>query len=731
MYMRSGLIGNGSKVFDSMSQRTFSNSTSLLAGYMLSGFQDEHLNNFFKMQGEGIRPNQFNFAAALASSALHAASEKGRILHGQLIKFGYQSTVFVGNSLMNMYSKCRLFKDAKSVFESMDCKDSVSWNSMMSSLVSNGSYGEALELFIQMRALGIQPTQSSFVTAAKICAKLKNSAVARQLHSCLVKEGYGLDMNTITALLVAYIRCFEMVQAFQLFSSMAETRNVVSFTALIGGYIQNGNHNQAAILFSQMRRDGIEPNEFTYSTVLTASPMISPSLIHGLVIKTEYECVPSVGTALLDAYAKLGNTHDALLVFRMIDEKDIVTWSAMLASYSQVGDADGSIKLFMEMLKEGVLPNEFTLSSIVTVCACAAAAVGQGRLFHAVSIKCRRQDSVCASSALVTMYAKKGCIESAHKVFVRQSKRDMISWNSMISGFAQHGYGKKALDIFGEMEALGLEMDVKTFIAVIMACARTGLVDQGRRYFNSMVSDYEIPPTMEVYACMIDLYGRAGDLEEAMKLVKAMPFEADAMVWRILLGACRVHRNVELGEIAAENLMRLEPRDSAAYVLLSNIYSAAGDWQKRDIVRKLMDDRRVKKEAGRSWIQVKGKVHAFVASDTSHPLADQIYLKLQEMVLKVKEKGHVADTMFVLHELGHEHKEALLARHSERLAIAFGLISTPDGTPLQIVKNLRVCGDCHAVIKLLSETEGREIVVRDSIRFHHFNAGSCSCGDFW
>ncbi|XP_020577035.1 pentatricopeptide repeat-containing protein At2g27610 [Phalaenopsis equestris] len=714
-----------------MLQRGVFSWTSLFAEYMRNGLQAQILDIFFQMQSEGVRPNTFTFASALASAATGGELQKGTIVHGQLIKSGHEATVFVCNSLMNMYSKCRLIKNSKSVFEALEHRNSISWNSMMAGLVSNGSYTEALEFYFQMRVEGIKPTQSSFVTAINICANLKNLVFARQLHGCVVKEGYGLDGNSLTALLVAYIKCAEMEDALKLFYLTPETRNVVSFTALIGGCAQNGSNDRAAVIFSEMRKDGVEPNDFTYSTVLTAAPMVSPFLIHCLLIKTRYECFPSVGTALLDAYTKFGNLDDALMVFEKIEDKDVVAWSAMVASYSQAGDTEASIRLFMEMAREGVVPNQFTISSIINVCASATAGVDQGRQFHAESIKLRLQDDICVSSALLTMYAKKGSIENAYKVFERQSARDLVSWNSMISGFARHGYGKKALDIFADMEAQGLEMDDITLIGVIMACTHTGFVEEGKRYLNLMVKEHGIRPTMEVYACMVDLYGRAGELEEAMKLIKGMPFEADAMVWRVLLGVCRVHRNMELGEIAAENLIKLEPQDSAAYVLLSNIYAAEGEWEKRGRIRRMMEERRVRKEAGLSWIQVRNKVHAFMASDTSHALSDQIYRKLEEMKLRLREKGYVPDTNFVLHDLEDEHKEALLAQHSERLAMAFGLISTPEGSPLQIVKNLRVCGDCHTVMKLMSDIEGREIVVRDSNRFHHFKGGSCSCGDFW
>jgi pentatricopeptide repeat protein len=281
------------------------------------------------------------------------------------------------------------------------------------------------------------------------------------------------------------------------------------------------------------------------------------------------------------------------------------------------------------------------------------------------------------------------------------------------------------------MEAEGIEMDGVTFLSVIMGCTHAGLVEEGQQYFGSMVRDYGITPTMQHYACMVDLYSRAGKLDETMSLIEGMPFPAGPMVWRTLLGACKVHKNVELGKLAAEKLLSLEPLDSATYVLLSNIYSAAGKWKEKDEVRKLMDTKKVKKEAGCSWIQIKNKVHSFIASDKSHPLSEQIYAKLRAMTAKLKQEGYCPDTSFALHEVAEEQKEAMLVMHSERLALAFGLIATPPGAPLHIFKNLRVCGDCHTVIKMVSEIEDREIVMRDCSRFHHFNSGVCSCGDFW
>ncbi|RWR78239.1 pentatricopeptide repeat-containing protein [Cinnamomum micranthum f. kanehirae] len=731
MYMKCRSLDDGTKVFDKMPERNVLTWTSVLTGYSHNGLPNLVLELFIQMQGERVKPNPFTFASVLAASAVLGAVENGIVVHGQVIKLGFKSTVFVCNSLINMYSKSGLISEANMVFENMEHRDAVSWNAMIAGLVLNNFDVKALELFHKMRATGTKLTQSIFATIVKLCANLKELNFARQLHCNVMKNGFEYDVNIRTALMVAYNKSGEMDDAFNLFSTLLGFQNVVSWTAMIGGFLQNSGTERAAVLFCEMRREGVWPNDFTYSTILTASPVISPFQIHAQVIKTNYDKLSSVGTALLSAYVKLGNTHQATAVFKLIGEKDIVAWSAMLAGYAQVGNAGGAIQLFHQMCRDGLQPNEFTLSSLLNACSSPTAAVEQGKQLHGCSIKFGYENAICVSSTLVTMYVKRGSIENADKVFRRQKERDLVSWNSMISGYAQHGYGKKALEIFEEMERQGLEMDGITFIGVISACTHAGLVEEGSRYFNSMIRDHHIDPTMEHYACMVDLYSRAGKFEKAIELIKGMPFPAGATVWRTLLGACRVHRNLELGKLAADKLISLEPQDSAAYVLLSNIYASAGKWEEKTKVRRLMDERKVKKEAGSSWIEVKNKTHSFVARDRSHPLADQIYAKLEELNSKLKDAGYHPDTNFVLHDVDEENKKEMLSQHSERLAIAFGLISTPSAIPLQIVKNLRVCGDCHAVIKLISQIERRDIVVRDSNRFHHFSGGSCSCEDYW
>ena len=334
-------------------------------------------------------------------------------------------------------------------------------------------------------------------------------------------------------------------------------------------------------------------------------------------------------------------------------------------------------------------------------------------------------------SALLHMYAKCGSIDDARLAFDKMEERNVITWNVMVRGLAQHGCGHEALQVFRSMIADGVKPDEISFVAVLSACSHSGLVDEGRRLFLAMTQDYGIERTVELCTCMVDVLGRARHLEEAKLLIGNMPVEADGATWGALRGACRTYGNVELGKLAANELLKLEPKDASAYVLLSNIYAAAGKWEEVLWVRTMMQERGIRKEPGRSWIEVDNKVHDFVVGDTSHSETKEIYAELRRLSETIKANGYIPDTRLVLRNIEEEEKELALCSHSEKLAIAYGLMRTPLGQPIRVFKNLRVCSDCHTATKFISKAIEREIVVRDANRFHHFQDGVCSCGDYW
>ncbi|KAL0414473.1 UNVERIFIED_CONTAM: Pentatricopeptide repeat-containing protein [Sesamum radiatum] len=380
--------------------------------------------------------------------------------------------------------------------------------------------------------------------------------------------------------------------------------------------------------------------------------------------------------------------------------------------------------------KSLVEPSEVTLVAVITACA-DLGALSQGIWAHVYIIRKNLSINHFIGTALISLYANSGCLRFAWQLFYQLPHRDTFCFNAMIRGLAVHGLGHQALDLFETMKEEGFVPDDVTILAVMCACSHVGLVDEGRKYFESMTSVYGLEPKLEHYCCLVDLLGRGGLVKEAEERVFTMPMKPNAVLWRSLLGAARVHGNLEIGEVALRKLIELEPETSGNYVLLSNMYACMNRWDDVKRVRQLMKDYGIDKTPGSSLVEVDGSMHEFLIGDRSHPLAEGIYLKLEEMNIKLQEYGHRPRTREVLFDIEEEDKEDALSYHSERLAIAFALIACDSCAPIRIIKNLRVCVDCHSSTKLLSLIYKREIVVRDRTRFHHFNSGTCSCLDYW
>ena len=331
-------------------------------------------------------------------------------------------------------------------------------------------------------------------------------------------------------------------------------------------------------------------------------------------------------------------------------------------------------------------------------------------------------------TALIDMYAKCGRIDCAIQVFNGISKRDMYNFTSMISGSSIHGLGKDVMKVFSQMLAEGIKPNEITILGVLNGCSHSGLVEEGTSIFNNMEKLWGIVPKIEHYGSYVDLLGRAGHLDKAYNVAKSMPMDPDAVIWRTLLSACRTHRDVSLGERIVDHLRQL---GSSGQVLLSSLYAYMGKWESVIHMRKQMGERRNTSELGCSWIEVNGVTHEFRVDDRLHPQILEIREKLNEILEKAKLGGYASSTTQVTFDLSEEDKEQAISLHSEKLAIAFGLMSTKPGTLIRIVKNLRTCEDCHLALKVISRVFDREIIVRDRSRFHIFKQGSCSCNDYW
>ncbi|KAJ4960814.1 hypothetical protein NE237_020724 [Protea cynaroides] len=518
--------------------------------------------------------------------------------------------------------------------------------------------------------------------------------------------------------------------------------------------------------YTQMKKTQIPPDNFTFPFLLKACSVLSPSspigpAIHGEIIRTGFEFDPYIRNSLIDMYSKSGHLESAFFLFEGMTVRDVVTWNSMIAGcfrredigrgrelfdrmpernvvswntvvsgYAHNGQALEALRLFRRMQSEGIPPNEVTLLSVISACA-QAGAIETGKWVHRYIERSGIKLDVYLSNCLIDMYSKGGSLQDARKVFDAMDKRTVVSWNSMIAGFATHGCGEDAVLLFENMDRAGVEPNDITYIAILSACKHAGLIEEGRKYFKHMVEKHGTTPKVEHYGCMVDLLGRGGYLIEAHELIKNMPIPPDAGIWGALLDACRTHGNLELAEHAVACLLELEPCNAGNYVLLSNIYAARGLWEDVEQVRKKMKGRKVEKTPGSSSIEVESSIHEFVIGDRSHPRSNEIYEKLDDLAMQLKLAGYVPETDSVLHDICEEEKEHALNVHSEKLAIAFGLISTAPGMTLRVVKNLRVCKDCHSATKLISKIVRRKIIVRDRIRFHHFSDGRCSCKDFW
>lgn len=640
-----------------------------MRGYSRSDFPKEALILYISMLSRGIEsPNNFTFPFVLNSCARLSSFEPGCQIHCQIIKLGFEFDLFIRNALVHFYSIFGDINNACKVFEGSLVRDLVSYNTMINGYAQVKEPCAAFWLLREMQDSCIQPDAFTFVAMFSACTILNDPGIGKQIHALVYKNlgDIGPNMLLNTAVIDMYAKCGLMNMAERIFSTVGMSKNIAAWSSMISGYTRGGEIERARQLFDQM------------------------------------------------------------------DQRDLVSWTAMISGYAQAGHFNEALELFGKMESLGIHPDEITMVAVLAACG-GLGALDFGKRLHQLYIENMLfGTNIFLTTAVIDMYAKCGSIDTALAIFYKIPKnlKTVSLFNSMISGLAQHGLGKTSISVFREMEFTGLKPDGITFVTILCACSHSGLVEEGKELFESMLN-YGIKPQMEHYGCMVDLLARDGCLDEAYGLIQSMPYEANSVVWRALLGACRLHRNAEIGEIAGQKLLDLEPDHGAHYVLLSNMLAENNQWEEARRVRKLMDDRGIQKPPGWSYIELNGTLHWFVASGKSHPEAKGIELMLKDMTMKLKNAGYFPNSEQVVFDVEEEEKETVVSSHSEKLALAYGLINSRPKETIRIIKNLRICGDCHSAFKLLSEIYKREIVVRDAIRFHNFKNGTCSCLDFW
>jgi pentatricopeptide repeat protein len=585
-----------------------------------------------------------------------------------------------------------------------------------------------------------------------------------QLHAFAATSGAANDRFTANHLLLAYADLGDFRTARGLFDRITK-RNVMSWNILIGGYVKNGDLETARKLFDEMparnvatwnamvagltnsglneeslgfflamRREGMQPDEFGLGSLFRCCAglrdVVSGRQVHAYVVRSGLDRDMCVGSSLAHMYMRCGFLREGEATLRALPLLNIVSCNTIIAGRTQNGDSEGALEYFCMMRGAGVEANAVTFVSAISSCS-DLAALAQGQQVHAQVIKVGVDKVVPVMTSLVHMYSRCGCLCDSERVCLGYSGTDLVLCSAMISAYGFHGHGQKAVGLFKQMMAGGAEPNEVTFLSLLYACSHSGLKDEGMSCFELMTNTYGLQPSVKHYTCIVDLLGRSGCLNEAEDLILSMPVQPDGVIWKTLLSACKIQKNFDMAERIAERVIELDPHDSASYVLLSNIRATSSRWEDVSKVRETMREQKVRKEPGVSWVELKGQIHQFCTGDKSHSRQREIDECLEEMMTKIKQCGYAPDMSMVFHDMEDEEKEVSLAHHSEKLAIAFAFLSLPEGVPIRVMKNLRVCDDCHVAIKLMSKVTGREIVVRDVSRFHHFKDGKCSCGDYW
>ncbi|KAF9606370.1 hypothetical protein IFM89_025038 [Coptis chinensis] len=705
----------------------------MISGFVRNGCFEKGVDCYYELVKEGrVRPDFFTYPVVLKACG---CLSDGRKIHSWVFKLGYCLDLFVASSLLHMYSRFGFVGDGRRVFDEMSVRDLGTWNAMISGFCQNGKAVEALDVFREMCMEGVKMDSMTVSSILPVCAPLNNLDMGMFAHVYVIKNGLEFDVYVSNALINMYAKFGMLALARSIFDQMM-VRDLVSWNSLIAAYEQNSDPIAALGYFVEMKRNGFQPDILTFvslaSIVAQSGDAENSKSVHCCIIKLDLiRGDIFIGNAVVDMYSKLGNIDYAHRVFDGMDNKDVISWNTLITGYAQNGLASEAMEVYKTMREcEMIVPSQGTLVSILPAYS-HVGALRQGMKVHGHTVKIGLLSDIYVGTCLIDVYAKCGRLNDAMMLFKQVPRKSSVPWNAIISGHGIHGQGEKSLSLFGEMEEEGVKPDHVTFVSLLSACSHAGLIDQGQQCFKLMQEKYCIQPGLKHFGCIVDLLGRAGHLDMAYDFIKNMPVRPDASVWGALLGACRIHGNVELGALASEHLFEVDVENVGYYVLLSNIYANVGRWEGVDKVRSLVNNRGLKKTPGWSSIEVNNRFGVFYTGNRSHPLSEEIYKELKVLMAKIKNIGYVPDYSFVLQDVEEDEKEQILTSHSERLAIAFGIISTPPKTPIHIFKNLRVCGDCHNATKYISKITEREIVVRDSNRFHHFSNGDCSCGDHW
>ncbi|KAL5975151.1 hypothetical protein ACLOJK_031830 [Asimina triloba] len=631
MYIRCGKLEDANLTFLKMPVHDLVSWTAIISGHVQNLRYREALQLFCALRKTSLALDEYAVATVLNACTGVQAIEQGKQVHTLALKLGIGFCDFLTASLLHLYAKCGWTEGARVLFTSLAAPHSlVLTNIMLAGYCWNFQPEIALELFCKEYQMGLVPDQFSYCTVLSACADLRSIDLGQQIHSCIIKSGFGFfDIVVCNAIMNLYVKCGSLDSASKSFYGMMK-RNSSSYAIILTGYMRHRSSHEALRLFCQMHQMGVRPNPVAFSVILRVCAdlaAVTPGRqVHALVLKMGSMSDIYLGNAMVGMYAKSVCIVEARKVFDETPMRDEVLWNSMITGYSQVGSRDGAFELFGLMNQDEVNQDYFSYVGILNACA-GAAALMQGMCIHARAVQCGLDLNVSVGNSLLDMYAKCGSIRDSWKVFERMVARDVVSWNAMVSGYAQHGCANEALGLFQDMQKKGIKPDHITYLAVLSACNHVGLVDEGIIYFKSMKEDHGVVALEEHYACMIDILGRAGLLDEAHGFINEMPLVPSGLMWRTLLAACKSHGNVELGAKAAWKILDGEKDDSAAHVLLSNIYAMYGKWVDVEMIRNVMRGKGLSKDPGCSWIEIKDGMEVFLVGESNSGNAYQILMQ--------------------------------------------------------------------------------------------------------
>ncbi|CAN1243807.1 Pentatricopeptide repeat-containing protein At3g09040, mitochondrial [Linum perenne] len=629
------------KVFDDLQVKNLVLWNSMLGGFAQNDYPYEVVELFFNMKSYGFQPDDFTFTSILSACACLELLEVGRQLHSVIIKNKLASNLFVGNALVDMYAKSGNLEDARQQFELVKNKDNVSWNAIIVGYVQEGNEDEAFKLFRLMNVDNILPDEVSLASILSACASVKGLEQGKQVHCLSVKTGLETGLYAGSSLIDMYVKCGNIESAHKILACLPKW-SVVSVNALIAGYA-SCNLEKTVLLFRKMQVEGLKPSEVTLATILEACDGPEKTdlgiQIHCLLIKTglpQYD--EYLAVSLLSMYMSALKKREGIRLFSELSIlRSTIFWTAMISGLTQNDCSEEALQFYQKMHCSNIVPDQAVFVSVLKACALLSS-MRDGTVIHALICRTGLASDELTCSALVDMYAKCGNVESSMQVFEElASKENVISWNSMIVGFAKNGYAEDALRVFWEMKHMDVKPDEITFLCVLTACNHAGMVPEGRHIFDMMVNHYGIQPRIDHCACMVDLLGRWGFLEEAEEFISKLNLESDGKIWATMLAACRTHGDEKRGQKAAEKLIQLDPQNSSPYVLLSNIHAASGNWEEVKTLRRSMKEKGLKKLPGCSWITVRQTTDFFVAGEVSHPSADGIGLILKDLTAVMKD----------------------------------------------------------------------------------------------